>query len=86
MATGIYDVGDRPRWWSIFADKQHHVELVNHHRKQFGFVYQDKPLIIESLGLEVIAKNATLEQRACPKHSTATEKFHRFYAKTRMLR
>ncbi|MEO1886498.1 MAG: hydantoinase B/oxoprolinase family protein [Methyloprofundus sp.] len=38
------------------------------YRKQFGFVYQDKPLIIESLSLEVIAKNATLEQPAHVQH------------------
>ena len=41
-----------------FADKQlMQCAFEQAYRKQFGFVYQDKPLIIESISLEVIAKN-----------------------------
>ena len=43
----------------IFADKPNMCNAFEQaYRKQFGFVYQDKPLIIESLSLEVIDKNA----------------------------
>ncbi|SMG67364.1 5-oxoprolinase (ATP-hydrolyzing) [methanotrophic bacterial endosymbiont of Bathymodiolus sp.] len=55
----VVDFADKPAMLRAFKQA---------YRKQFGFVYQDKPLIIESLGLEVIAKNANLEQPAYVQH------------------
>lgn len=46
-----------------FADKPLMVNAFEQaYRKQFGFVYTDKALIIESLSLEVIAKNESVTQ------------------------
>ncbi len=46
-----------------FADKPTMLKAFkNAYRKQFGFVYSDKPLIIESLLLEVIAKNQSVSE------------------------
>lgn len=58
----------------IFSEKVIMLESFHHqYRQQFGFIYTDKPLIVESISVEIIASNPA-DQTTSATHSGKTAK------------
>ena len=56
-----------------FADKvTMHNKFEHKYRQQFGFIYADKPIVVESLAVEVIGVEQTLEEEVCDIQTNGT--------------